>query len=424
MDESTAVQTLAVADDVTNCFVSLCFTTKFLGIACYDEIQNTIYCGSISVSVDNMEDAISGIKTSFHPTLFLLHPKVVSNKSLLDLVLSGLDLTPDAYRFKVLKNSVWNDKASYQLIHKYLEIRCTQGVQSTYQQLACVLDLEQEQSRLALGAIIAYMQETIFKLDGGKVIVSSVKKFTQESFMKIDQASFQALQIFSEDIHPNVMKGKGRSKEGFSLFGLFDRTHSLPGRQRLREWMACPFYDKAKILQRQKGVALITRACNRDFVAGFAAMLRHFHDLPRLLLRIKKVEATHVDWCKIYSSLQAAQKVLDHIRLFVASPLTDSDDSAYIQHVCADIDVHTIYSITQILGSAIDFKESDEQGAVMFHESYDATLDHLRITYVLLENQLVAAARQILEIVPLLQVLFLTELLPHRGVLHCVLLSV
>lgn len=391
-------------EEQTNSFVSLCFSNKFLGIACYEEVNNTIYCGSISACAENMEDIMSGVKSSFCPTLFLLHPRVVTNKSLLEVVLSGPDSTPDVYRFKVLKNSVWNDKSCYQLIHRYLEIRGKHGVQSTYQQLACVLDLEQEQSRLALGAVLAYMQETIFKLDGGKVIVSSVKNFSQEDYMRIDQASLRSLQIFSEDIHPNVIKGKGRSKEGFSLFGLFDRTHSLPGRQRLRNWMTCPFRDKARILHRQKGVAIMAHPSNRDFVSGFASLLRHFHDLPKLLLRIKKVEATHVEWCKIYVTLQTVQKFLDHIRLFIASPLTDMEDSAYIRDVCEDIDVNGIYRLTQALTCAIDFQESEAEGAVTFREAYDVTLDRLRMTYVHLETHLVAAAHRILEIVPLLQV--------------------
>ncbi len=47
---------------------------------------------------------------------------------------------------------------------------------------------------------------------------------------------FKALQIFVEDVHPLVVKGVQRGKEGFSLFGLFDRTKSAPGKQVKRRW--------------------------------------------------------------------------------------------------------------------------------------------------------------------------------------------
>ena len=309
-----------VQSEKVQSLTALCFTNKQLGVACYEEISNTILCDTINVAVEDLEETLTNIKISLNPTLFVLHPKIISNKSLLELILSGVDGTPEEYRFKVLKSSVWNDKNCVQTIHNCLVIKGTHGQdrnESSYQQIACALDIESEQSRQALGALITYMQDTVFKLDSGKVVISSVKSFAQESFMRIDQASFQALQIFSEEIHPNVMKGKGRSKEGFSLFGLFDRTHSLPGRQRLRDWMARPYCDLGKILHRQSGVALAARQSNREFVLGLTALLRHFHDMPRLILRVKKVEATYAEWAKIYSSLSTAQKMLDHIRYFV-----------------------------------------------------------------------------------------------------------
>lgn len=47
---------------------------------------------------------------------------------------------------------------------------------------------------------------------------------------------------------------KGRSKEGFSVFGLFDRTRSTAGRRCLKEWMLKPLRDVRAINSRQVGV--------------------------------------------------------------------------------------------------------------------------------------------------------------------------
>ncbi|CAN0266134.1 unnamed protein product, partial [Hapterophycus canaliculatus] len=44
---------------------------------------------------------------------------------------------------------------------------------------------------------------------------------------------------------------QGRSKEGFSLFGLFDRTKSMSGRRCLKEWMLKPLHNIAAISARQ-----------------------------------------------------------------------------------------------------------------------------------------------------------------------------
>jgi DNA mismatch repair ATPase MutS len=222
--------------------------------------------------------------------------------------------------------------------------------------------------------------------------------------VQIDQGSFAALQIFAEEVHPNVMKGKGRSKEGFSLFGLFDRKDSLPGRQRLREWMSRPMRSKEKILHRQRGVALVTRQSNRDFIAEVCSLLRHFHDLPRLLLRVKKVEATFVEWCRLQSSLATSQKLLDRIGAFVSSPLTDGADAEYVRELFQALDVGAVHRLSGLLQSAIDAPESEAQSCVVFREAYDAGLDRLRHVLDHLETHLVQAAHAVLEVVPLLQV--------------------
>jgi DNA mismatch repair protein MSH5 len=254
-------------EEGTQFLVALCSTNRELGISCYDELTNTLYSDCISISADNLGDTLNNIKTAFNPTIFLVHPRMISNKSLMDSLLVGQDGTPDFYRFKVLKSSSWNEKSTLQLIFKQLVVKedisgGRQVPSNNYQRLASKIDLDNELVRQSLGALLSFMQSTIFHLDEGRVIVSSIKPFPMESYMRIDQTSLKALQIFSEEVHPNVIKGQGRSKEGFSLFGLFDRTHSVPGRQKLREWMSKPYFDKQRILDRQLGAMVVYLSFN------------------------------------------------------------------------------------------------------------------------------------------------------------------
>jgi len=409
-------------DGLSVSLIAISFSNQKLGIACYEEISNTMYCDTIPASVDEMEETIVNLKQLLKPTLFLLHPNILSNKSLLELILSGVDGSPDAYRYRVLRSTAWKDNACQQLIHNCLVIRGKatglSSVASGYNYLSSILDLEEEYSRQALGAMISYCQETVFKLDDGKVTVSGVKQIAQESYLRMDQASFRALHIFAEDIHPNVIKGKGRSKEGFSLFGLFDRTHSMPGRWRLRDWMLRPYFDKAKILQRQQGVALTARAANRDFVRAIVAQLRHFHDVPRLILRVKKVEATFAEWSKIHSSLVSSLKIMDHIHWFVQSA-TDAEDGAYISYLIRHIDAKAIHFVTQQLQGAIDFAQSEAEATIVFNLGYDESLDRLRHVYDHLETYMIQAAHKVLEIVPSLQNVSV-EYIPQVGYLVAV----
>lgn len=50
-----------------------------------------------------------------------------------------------------------------------------------------------------------------------------------------------------------------------------------------------PFCDRRKILERQDGVAMAARADNIDFLSNLIKYFRKIHDLPKLILRIKKV---------------------------------------------------------------------------------------------------------------------------------------
>lgn len=87
-----------VDGEASKVIVAICYTNKTIGIACYDELQNTIYADSIPVCYEDMEDLLSKIKLSAAPTLFLIHPMILSNRSLLDLLTCGLDGVPGTYR--------------------------------------------------------------------------------------------------------------------------------------------------------------------------------------------------------------------------------------------------------------------------------------------------------------------------------------
>ena len=57
------------------------------------------------------------------------------------------------------------------------------------------------------------------------------------------QASIEALNIVTEECHPSQVKGRGRSKEGFSVYSLLDRCRSGIGRFELHQWMMKPTMD-------------------------------------------------------------------------------------------------------------------------------------------------------------------------------------
>lgn len=84
--------------DVSKVIAAVCYVNKTIGFACYNELSNTIFADSVPVSFEDMEDVLAKIKSASSPTLFLIHPTILANSSLLDLLICGIDGTPNAYR--------------------------------------------------------------------------------------------------------------------------------------------------------------------------------------------------------------------------------------------------------------------------------------------------------------------------------------
>lgn len=55
---------------------------------------------------------------------------------------------------------------------------------------------------------------------------------------------------------------------------------------------------------------------SKELIVEVAKHLRHSHDISRLLLRIKKVEAGLLEWHKLYIALEAALNVCQLVQMF------------------------------------------------------------------------------------------------------------
>ena len=90
-----------------------------------------------------------------------------------------------------------------------------------------VIDFDSKVLVQALGALLSYLQSTVFQLEeGSNIIINKIINAKTSAYMTISPSTFSALHIFSTEHHPLIAKGQGNSKEGFSLYSLLDRTKS------------------------------------------------------------------------------------------------------------------------------------------------------------------------------------------------------
>jgi hypothetical protein len=257
-----------------------------------------------------------------------------------------------------------------------------------------------------LGALLTHLQDTVFQSVEDKILIASIKEFLLVPYLRMDMNSYRALQIFREDFHPNWINSKGSNKEGFSLFGLFDRTQSVLDKRKLREWMLKPYCDLNKILEGQKRIQFVLEEGNREMLSQLAFNLKNFSDVPRLLLRIKKVEETVSDWCRIYASLTNALSVVDKIDSHKQNldEENNADDVAFIDRLFGNCNKYILRNLIRVMFSVIDCSRSAEKRKIFIQEGYDQVLDQKREICSKIDDYLFNAAQTILEDISVLQV--------------------
>ena len=360
---------------------SLLYVDRTIAIACYDETENSILIEHMSCGLDALAETLHCIKIALHPTLYLVHPNIFSNEGIMNLLRS--DSERGDCEIKLIRSSSWNaETAKYILSCKVVleSSRTQKSPEKALMFLSSFIDFDSPILLRAMSALLLYIQDKFFHLDQDIISLTSIRPLKMEEIMKIDHESFKALHIFSEDFHPNVIKGKGKSKEGYSLFALFDRTVSSVGRATLRSWMLRPFCNKEKILKRQEGVHFTIKSTNIQFIGHVFKLLRHFSDLPRILLKIKKVSSTYKEWLLIYKSLCAGLDIVNTSMHFIQESVEEIDKEI-VKDLFSLCNMETLSNLASHLNSSVDFELSEECKIIMIRDGYNLTLDKMRDTF-------------------------------------------
>ncbi|KAL7495545.1 hypothetical protein ACHAWT_005512 [Skeletonema menzelii] len=189
---------------------------------------------------------------------------------------------------------------------------------SNFHSLASVINFDSQTLVRALGSLLIYLRNTAFRLEeGSTVTINSIRRCpASDSFLRLYETTLRTLKIFATEHHPlvanNNLKGGSyqKSKEGFSLFTLLDRTKSKAGRERLRQWMTQPLRDVDKIRQRHVGIELFL---HQDSHPAASLLLQKLSDIGRcdaILLRMQRCCAQPNDFLQLGRMLDAAYEIV------------------------------------------------------------------------------------------------------------------
>ena len=323
-----------------------------IAFANYDESTNIITIEKSHTNGSDTQELIERFYTTAKPNMILMSNKTAANTGLLN-ALTKPPPPPIAYEdeehahpqpppqapqqdpfhstssipYRILKSAAFDVKKGTDLVLQSLRVldllkkNQVAPVQqqavpighfqpSSYHSIASVVDFDSTILIRAIGALLSFLQSTIFRLEeGSTVTVASIVQAKSSMFMRISASTLRALHIFATEHHPLMVKGQGHSKEGFSLFSLLDRTKSKMGRQCLRDWMLKPLVDMETILERQDGVEMFL--CN-EFQASTGTLLSNLEKVgavDRIILRMSKCQTSGMDFIVLVRSLTAALAV-------------------------------------------------------------------------------------------------------------------
>lgn len=467
-------------------------TTHHLSFSCYNEDTNEIiYEDAIAHGGQETEDVIQKVLMECRPNLILVGGKVVGNAPLLDCLTTLPAVGGDQKRrgghennnnnedgdesqatnnpstsrtipYQLLKSAAFEPRACKSVILNKLRVitllrrHQSSGVQqqlhhappppsstthpssSNFHSLSSIIDFDSPTLIRSLGSLLIYLRTTAFRLEEGfTVTVNNIRRCQpSESYLRLDDVTLRTLRIFATDFHPLVANttkgGRGRryqkSKEGFSVFSLLDRTKNKAGRERLRQWMMQPLRNVNMIRRRHVGMELFLHPECTSPVSFVLERLSEVGSMDAILLRLQRCCAQPNDFLVLGRMLEAAYSIvatlggeirdkayrLDSERSSERSSeeggdggmeLDDVADAqvtqypsvAYLDELLQRCHVPVTRNLRERMASVIDEEVTAEaKDHVVIHYGFHEELDRAKETFETLDETLSEVGRQVL----------------------------
>ena len=440
-----------VCTSVVDLGAKVCFAT-------FDEDKNEIIVEECACSGDELAVVADKYFSLVRPNLLLLGNSIVSNEGFLEVLTKPLPkaafdsddqegdgagegnqatnqntngVNPSSsIPYRVLKSAAFDERNCKSLILQHLRVmslerRAQNGDQhpisgpahhfpnsnnraiaiSNYHMLGAVIDFDSPLQVKSVGALLSFLQSTIFKLDG-QITVDNIRHEQSSNYMNLNATTIAALNIFSTEHHPLLAsKGRGNSKEGSSLFSLLDRTKSRGGREMLRNWMLKPLLDREEIMMRQDGVELFADPmfdCESS-VGAIITLMKEVGPINQMLNRLLKNASLPIDFVSLSRTLSAATQIctileadfLRQLRPFVPPPgYTLPPGSAvdgavrasrcirFLQNILERCNISDLQDLLERICACVDEESTAEaRDTVCIRPGYSEKLDTLKEDY-------------------------------------------
>eukprot|EP01022_Parablepharisma_sp_SALTPOND_P016390 TRINITY_DN238_c0_g1_i2.p1 TRINITY_DN238_c0_g1~~TRINITY_DN238_c0_g1_i2.p1 ORF type:complete len:823 (-),score=89.00 TRINITY_DN238_c0_g1_i2:5026-7494(-) len=383
-------------------FISLYNEYEIIGISIYIPSLCLLKIGQIPESVGDYEH-IAGTILSYEPDVLIVQKNFKSAllntiKDLLPSNTKVVQLKGISFSYEQTVNKLKSNIDSFFCPDK--EEENNDKSQPLYSLGSCVrirnfIELDKKQSISALGGLLSYL-ETISS--DNKIKIKAVDEIASSGRVMISYKSLRDLQVFSEDLHPSLIKGKGRSKEGLSLFSLLDFTATVQGRHKLQHLLMSPLTDLTRICERHKVIQFFLDMNDPEILEEIISLLRHVAELEKIVTKFALAIHSPADWIKLYRSVLYGLRVLCILKEQKNASLANYRNILFTE--MERLDVETLSELEEVITFAIDMDESKRQQRIYIKPGISEELDQLRYQYANLGEFLTKVAASIYTVVP------------------------